>query len=238
MGILRNMLQKQGFEVGLLEQHHYIVMCTYRLNRLIKTLQETINLSFADVTNVELFSQKDLDYIIDHLRTIYPAKSIIHSDPYHAYENLKFTKTQVIMMNLDMVVILSVPITEGENYQLYSIYPIPSHNKRVLIPSDIYYLQGPTPKWSKAPCIKGTQLYVCVLHNVKTTACNVTNPASCEFAQTQNNVKIFQPANQLKLGLQPINTTESAINVINISDIMTFLILLCVILVLNKNRLY
>lgn len=193
--MVRNMLQKSEFKVGMLEHYQYIVMCLNRLTKIVETIEDTINLSFSDTTNVKLFSQKDLNSIVNHLRSIYPAKSIVHTDPYHLYENLKFTKTQVVMLDLEMIVILSVPLIEGNNYQLYSIYPAPTDNKDILVPSEKYYLQGSSPKWSNVPCSKGTQLYVCLYYNIRITLCNLTNPTGCEFAAVENDLSLFHLLN-------------------------------------------
>lgn len=140
-----------------------------------------------------MFSQEDLNSVVKHLRSIYPMKSIIHTDPNHLFENLKFTKTQVIMLNSEMIVILSVPITDAKDYQLYEIHSVPTINNTILVPSEKYYLQGLLPKWSSFPCIKGTQYYVCI--NVRVRKCNLTTPIGCDFAIVKNKVKLFELLN-------------------------------------------
>lgn len=96
MGIVKIMLEKEGFEISILEHLQYVSMCLQKLYKVIQTIENTISFSFDDTTNVNLFSPSDLENIVNHLRSIYPEKSIIHTDPYHLYENLKFSKTQVV----------------------------------------------------------------------------------------------------------------------------------------------
>lgn len=195
MDIIQRLLSRQEIKIGLLEHYQFTVICVNRLRNIINTIENTINLSFQELTNVQLFSQEDVTNIVNHLRSIYAANAIIHTDPYHVYENLKFSKTQVVITNEGLVVVLSVPITDGSNYHLYAITPVPTINKSVLIPSEKYYLQGPTSKWSTTPCMKGTKTFVCIYYNIRATQCNLTQTSGCEFAHVSNDVKLFQLLN-------------------------------------------
>ncbi len=196
MGLIQQILSKQDFKVDLLEQYQYTTMCLRRFLKILRTLENTISLSFHDITNVQLFSNEDVTNVMNHLYAVYPVKSIVHSDPYHVFENLKFTKSQVVIIDQGLVVILSVPTTDGNNYHLYAITPVPTINNVVLIPSERNYLQGPTSKWSTEDCIKGTLTYVCANYNVRVTSCNLTKTTGCDFAQVTNDVKLFQLLNK------------------------------------------
>ena len=216
------MLKKQEFELSILEQYQYIVMCLKKLSKIIRVLENTITLSFNDMTNIQLFSKEDIFNIIHHLNAMYPTKAIVHTDSYHLYENLKFTKTQVIMLSKGFVVILSVPITDGNNYHLYSVTPVPTIDNVVMIPSEKYYLQGSTSKWSSSPCVKGTTTYVCPDFNIKTTPCNLTRTTSCEFAHVTNQIQIFQLlnknnilffSNQNEIVLQTCENSQNSIQI-------------------------
>lgn len=199
LGIIQDLLSKQEFQLNILEHYQYIIICLKRFAKIVQTLENTITLSFNDMTNVELFSQQDIINIIKHLHVIYPNKAIVHTDPYHIYENLKFTKTQVVMLDKGLVVILSVPTTDGSNYHLYSVTPVPTINNIVLIPSERYYLQGSTSKWSTHSCVKGTTTYVCVHYNIRTTLCNLTKTVNCDFAKVTNDIKLFQLLNNANI---------------------------------------
>lgn len=192
MGILKEVIQKDDFQIGILEHYQYILMCLSKLQRIIDTFENTISLSFSDVTNVELFSTKDIEDINLHLRLTYPERAIVQTDSHYPYELLKTTKTQVVMLDSDMIVVLSVPITDGDQYHLYAIYPVPTVDKIVLVPPEKYHLQGAVSKWSDAPCVKNTRVYICNTNNIRITGCNLTNTVNCEFATVQNDVKLFQ----------------------------------------------
>lgn len=191
MGIIQTLLQKKNLEIGILEHVQYISLCLDKIRKIITTIEETVSLSFSGITNVQLFSREDVINIATHLRSIYPVKVILKADPYHLYENLKFTTTQVMILGHELIVILSVPITDGSDFQLYSVYPVPSDNNLILIPPERFYLQGSTPKWTGTSCIKGTQHFVCNLKNVQANPCNLTNTAGCNFASATNNIKLF-----------------------------------------------
>lgn len=128
MKVIKGILQQEDFKINLLEHLQYVLLCVNKFDKIIRVLQDTISLSFKEMTNVKMFSQKDITNIVKHLQLIYPTKTIIHNDQYHQFENLKLSKTQVLMMNEEMIVILFVPITNGKTYTLYRVSPIPNKN--------------------------------------------------------------------------------------------------------------
>ncbi len=135
MGLIQQILSKQDFKVDLLEQYQYTTMCLRRFLKILRTLENTISLSFHDITNVSCSPMKTLPMYMNHLYAVYPVKSIVHSDPYHVFENLKFTKSQVVIIDQGLVVILSVPTTDGINITCTQSQPVPTINNVVLIPS-------------------------------------------------------------------------------------------------------
>lgn len=199
MGILKEIVQKDNFQIGILEHYQYILMCLNKLQRIIDIFENTISLSFSDVTNVELFSSKDISDINLHLRLIYPEKVLPQTDSHYPYELLKMSKTQVVMLESDMIVVLSVPITDSDQYHLYSIYPVPTVGKIVLVPPEKYYLQGAVSKWVDTPCIKNSKTYICDPYTIRITGCNLTNIVNCEFATVKNNIKLFHSLNNEKI---------------------------------------
>lgn len=196
MKVIKGILQQEDFKINLLEHLQYVLLCVNKFDKIIRVLQDTISLSFKEMTNVKMFSQKDITNIVKHLQLIYPTKTIIHNDQYHQFENLKLSKTQVLMMNEEMIVILFVPITNGKTYTLYRVSPIPNKNNLILIPPERYYLQGPTLSWSNAPCERIAQYYACILFNTRRTTCNLTDTTGCQFAIVKNEVELFQPLNK------------------------------------------
>lgn len=93
------------------------------------------------------------------------------------------------------MVILSIPVTNNNIYQLYTVYPVPTTDNVILVPSERYYLQGSIPVWSSVSCAKGIQYYICIDHSRHATTCNLTKSSGCDFASVKNNARIFQLLN-------------------------------------------
>lgn len=193
--LIKDMFQKQNFKIDVLENYQYIVSCVSKFSKIVSDLEETISLSFSDITNVKIFSPKDLKNIIKHLQSVYSEKMVIFNDYYYLYRNLRLTKTQVAMSNSEVIVVLSVPIIEEQKYLLYNVIPVPSNENIILVPSEKYYLQGLISKWTKNQCIKITTNYICNTYDIHITKCNLTNIVGCDFAKITNKVQLFTTLN-------------------------------------------
>lgn len=170
-----------------------------KLLEILRKIERTVTLAFSEITNLEILTYKDLTKITKHLRLIYSKPELIEFDNLHTFKLLEFSKSQIISVNDVITCILYIPILNPKSYQYSRVYPIPDVNNNLLLPPFKYNLINIEEElWTDEKC-QSIEIQTLCLEKPTTNECSLINVEKCNYAEVNNNFKVYSQLNSGKL---------------------------------------
>lgn len=218
-------------ETQMLIQYNYYL--STNLLDILRRIEVTISLAFNEIVNLEIISHFELLDMIYHLQTVYKESELLKLDVMHLFKILEFSKFRVLSVADTITCILYIPVLKTPVYQYFQIYPIPSLQNEVLLPTTKYFMQGTTESlWTEEECKKLDGEIICI-KKPTTSECSLESSEQCVFANVQNDYKLHAQLNNnqvivaVKSKSEVIEECPNRIDRIKIQH--------CVLLTLNYN---
>lgn len=141
-------------------------------NEFLMKLVRTITLSHLNISNIELFTLKELEILKKQLITIYSRKALLINDE-HPYELIESSTTLICVTPKTMLIIVKIPIFLTNTFLTHRIYPIPNNEHIMILPPTSFYANN---KWYEE--CKGEAEYIICTKSIK-SKCQIPNVQNC-----------------------------------------------------------
>ena len=132
------------------------------LNTLMM-IERTISFSLNNIPNLELIKVDELLAMHKFLENVYDQKQLLPLDNVHLFKILEATKLFIIGSNQTITFLLKVPILKPYTANYSRIYPTPSYQDVLLIPSKKYLININNENyWSDENCQMMDSMKLCL----------------------------------------------------------------------------
>lgn len=175
------------------------------INEYIKKLIRTITFSQLNLTNIELFTFKELKILQENLISLYSRDALVINDE-HPYELLESSHSIVCVTQKKMLIILKLPILHVHSYPLIKVYPLPNDDHAMIIPPARYYSNN---SWYEA-CTQKSNFVIC--QNRIHSKCQIPNVQTCAVAHVSENF-VQETDNAILLGIvEPLTIAKTTVS--------------------------
>lgn len=156
----------------------------------LNSIENAVTFARLGIVHPDILKINDLKLILKEFSELHDKSEILDLDLYNWYSIIK---TNCYFSNETLIFVLEFPLTDGELFDYYHLFPIPTSNNTILIPTKPYMALSSTHyQYMETRCQNINNYYICPQEDLRSAPENDCvgsllngNPVHCTFTEIE-----------------------------------------------------